>query len=466
MTIGMFDSFVTRHWFSRDAKLIWSDVATLQAWLSVESELARAQAELGVIPLSAARTISENADASLFDLERLAGDIAFAQHPLVPVLRQFEELCGDPAAGFIHWGATTQNIFDTATSFQMHETHRLLVGHLDTTIVTLGRLALNHQTTVMPGRTHGQHALPMTFGFKLAGWIDELDRDRTRLDERLASSFVASLGGAIGTFAAMGGVGRTVEARMAEQLGLCPAGLPMRSSYDRVSDYVSALGLLAGTAEKIAHDIVFMQRTEIGEIAEAFHIGKVGSSTMAQKRNPTAALLLISLARMLRMRVPATTEAMVRMDEGDSSATNVTDTLLPEIAMIATSIAESLGNLANGLVVNPVAMRRNLGLSKGLIASEAVMMRLTELMGRHEAHALLYDAAQRSLSSGVPFLTAIREHALFAKRELPQDLALALDASAYIGESVALTIETVQRVTGPRQAGAGCKPTNRQESPR
>lgn len=450
MPIGMFESFITGHWFSADAKRIWSDVATLQAWLTVEAALARAQAELGVIPADAAQTIAAKADAQLFDVERLAGDIAFAQHPLVPVLHQFESLCGDPAAGFIHWGATTQNIFDTASSLQMVETHRLLVGHLDAAIATLGALALVHKSTVMPGRTHGQHALPMTFGFKLAGWIDELDRDRERLNQRLAPSFPACMGGAIGTFAATGAVGRQVEARMAEPLGLLPAGLPMRSSYDRVSDYVSALGLLAGTTQKIAQDVVFMQRTEIGEVEEAFHMGKVGSSTMAQKRNPSTALLLSSLARMLRARTPAALEAMVRTDEGDSSATNVTDTLLPEIAIIAVSIAETLSRLAKGLVVHPEAMRRNLALSGALIASEAVMMQLTRLMGRHEAHRLLYDAAQRSQSDGVPFVAAIGEHPAFQGRELPADLVRALDPSAYVGESIAITIETVERTSGQR----------------
>lgn len=446
MKIGMFESFITSHWFSSDAKRIWSDVATLQAWLKVEAALARAQAELGIIPADAAEMIARKADARLFDLERLSRDIAFAQHPFVPVLHQFEELCGEPAAGFIHWGATTQNIFDTASALQMLETHPLLLANLDTAIAAFGDLALAHQASVMPGRTHGQHALPMTFGFKLAGWIDELDRDRARLAQRLAPSFVACLGGAIGTFAAMGGAGRAVEVRMAELLGLQPAGLPMRASYDRVSDYLAALGLLAGTAQKIAQDVVFMQRTEIGEVAEAFHMGKVGSSTMAQKRNPSTALLLTSLARMLRARLPAALEAMVRMDEGDSSATNVTDTLLPEVAIIATSVAETLATLAQGLVVHPEAMRRNLGLSNGLIASEAVMMRLTKLMGRHEAHQLLYEAAQRCQSEAVPFMAAIREHPLLARHELPPDLAQALDASAYVGDAVAITVETVARV--------------------
>ncbi len=448
MSTGMFESFFTRHWFNSDAKAVWDDAATLQAWLTVEAVLARAQAELGIIPSDAAQTIAAKANTDAFDLERLSTDIAFAQHPFVPVLRQYEALCGEPAAGFIHWGATTQNIFDTATSLQMFRSHRILSGHLNTAIEALCKLAQEHQASVQPGRTHGQHALPMTFGFKVAGWIDELDRDRTRLNERLASSFVASMGGAIGTFAAMGDKGREVEARMAGYLGLQPAGLPMRSSYDRVSDFVSALGLLAGTAQKIAQDVVFMQRTEIGEVEEAFHMGKVGSSTMAQKRNPSLALMLTSLARMMRARVAPALEAMVRMDEGDSSATNVTDTLLPEIAIIAASIAENLSNLASGLVVHPKAMQRNLGLSNGLIASEAMMMRLTGLMGRHEAHRLLYDAAQRTVADGVPFMTAIREHPMLAAHELPADFAQALDASAYVGQSSAIAAETVARVTG------------------
>jgi 3-carboxy-cis,cis-muconate cycloisomerase len=446
MAIGMFESFITGHWFSQEAKRIWSDVATLQAWLTVEAALARAQAELGVIPAAAARTIAEKADARLFDTGLLARDIAHAQHPLVPVLHRFEALCGDPAAGFIHWGATTQNIFDTASALQMTETHQVLVAHLSEAISTLSALALEHRHTAMPGRTHGQHALPMTFGFKLAGWIDELDRQRSRLNQRLAPCFPACMGGAIGTFAATGEVGRHVEVRMAEHLGLQAAGLPMRSSYDRASDYITALGLLAGTAQKIAQDIVFMQRTEVGEVAEAFHMGKVGSSTMAQKRNPSTALLLSSLARMLRARVPAALEAMVRMDEGDSSATNVTDSLLPEVAIIATSIAETLARLAQGLVIAPAAMQRNLALSNGLIVSEAAMMRLTQQMGRHEAHRLLYAAAQRSQSDHTPFMNAIVALAQDMGLTLPEDFAAALDPQAYLGESVAITNDVVERV--------------------
>lgn len=448
MNMGMFESFITSHWFSSDAKHIWSDASTLQAWLTVEAALARAQAELGVIPKDAAQRIADCAQARLFNLEDLSKAIAFAQHPLVPVLHHFEKLCGEPAAGYIHWGATTQNIFDTACSLQMIQTHALVVNHLDASIDALGKLAREHKDTAMAGRTHGQHALPMTLGFKLSGWVDELLRNRERLDQRLHTSFIASMGGAIGTFAAMGSVGIEVEALMAKHLGLQAAGFSMRSSYDRVNDYVASLGLLAGTAQKIAQDIVFMQRTEVGEMAEAFHMGKVGSSTMAQKRNPSTALLLISLARMMRTRLPAAQEAMVRMDEGDSSSTNVTDTLLPEIAVIAASIAETLSRLTSGLVVFPQAMQRNLELTNGLIASEAAMMRLTQVMGRHEAHQLLYEAAQTTHSQGITFLEAIQRHSLFSKHEFPKDLEQSLVPAAYVGQSAAITLRVTDKTLG------------------
>lgn len=447
MHTGMFESFITRHWFSEAARLIWSDRNTLQTWLSVEATLAAAQAEVGMIPREAAQTIADKASAQFFDLEQLSTAIAYAQHPLVPVLHQFEKLCGEPAAGFVHWGATTQNIFDTACAVQMHQTHKLLMGHLDAAINTMGEMALAHQSTTMPGRTHGQHALPMTLGFKIAGWVDELDRGRRRLEQRVGTSFVASIGGAIGTFAAMGSAGHAVEQGMARLLGLSPAGLSMRSSYDRVNDYVSALGMLSGTIQKLAQDMVFMQRTEIGEGAEAFHMGKVGSSTMAQKRNPSTALLLVSLARMLRARVPTSLDAMVRMDEGDSSSSNVTDVLLPEIAVIATSMVETLGRLVKGYVVFPEAMARNLEMTHGLIASEAAMMRLTDLMGRHQAHQLLYEAAQRAQTESIAFLTAIKQHPMFLDKALPQDVERALLPGAYIGESVHFTQETVRRTS-------------------
>ena len=439
MTVGMFDSFITRYWFSPEAKQIWSDIQTLQAWLDVEAALADAQARLGVIPADVAPVIKEACRHERFDTERLSREISHAQHPFVPVLRQLEEFTGEPAAGYIHWGATTQNIFDTAASLQMKATQSLIDGSLSRVESALISLATQHRDTLQAGRTHGQHALPMTFGFKVTGWLEEVRRDRGRLQERLNTSFVACLGGAIGTFAAMGEKGPAVEAEMAALLGLEPAILPMRSSYDRVSDYVCALALLAGTAEKIAQDIVFMQRTEIGEIEEAFHMGKVGSSTMAQKRNPSTALMLISLCRMMSARLPLVVGSMVRMDEGDSSASNVSDVAIPEVGILGASIAATLDRLIDGLDVHVEAMGRNAEITNGLIVSEAAMMQLSDRIGRHHAHHLLYQAAQRSVMEGVAFTQAIAEHPQMAGRDM-----VTLNVSGYTGESGTL----VDRLAG------------------
>lgn len=433
MTVGMFDSFITRYWFSPEAKEIWSDTQTLQAWLDVEAALAQAQARLGVIPAEVAPVIADACRHERFDIDRLSREIAHAQHPFVPVLRQLEEFTGEPAAGYIHWGATTQNIFDTGAALQMAKTQALVDASLESAERALARLAVKHRDTLQAGRTHGQHALPMTFGFKATGWLEELRRGRQRLQDRLASSFVACLGGAIGTFAAMGEKGPAVEQEVADILGLKPAVLPMRSSYDRVSDYVCALALLAGTAEKIAQDIVFMQRTEIGEIEEAFHMGNVGSSTMAQKRNPSTALMLISLCRMMSARLPLVVGSMVRIDEGDSSASNVSDIAVPEVGILGASIAATLDRLASGLDVHVEAMQRNAEITNGLIASEAAMMQLSDRIGRHKAHHLLYEAAQRSVMEDVPFTTAIAEHPEMSGQDM-----VTLDVAGYTGESRAL----------------------------
>ena len=287
----MFDSFFSRHWFSERAKAIWSDRATLQAWLDVEAALAQAQAELGIVPAEAAQIIAANSRAELFDLDELAAEIVRAQHPFVPVLKRFEAICGDPAASFIHWGATTQNIFDTAAALQLRRSHALLMEQRRASGAAMARLAARYRDVPQAGRTHGQHALPMTFGFKVAGWLDEVRRHRARLAAQESRSFVAALGGAIGTFAAMarprtGRAGPRGRAFWASRRPPCrcarrsivapstsaPSGCsPARRRRSRTGSLHAAHG---------------DRRSRGGRRTS----GKVGSSTMAQKRNPSVAV--------------------------------------------------------------------------------------------------------------------------------------------------------------------------------
>lgn len=438
--------------FSEAGKAIWSDRATLQAWLDVEVALAQAQAGLGMIPAHAAQRIAECARAESFDLDALARGIAFAQHPLMPVLHAFEHLCGGEAAHFLHWGATTQNVLDTATALQMVRTHRHLDAVLGQAIASLADLAAVHRQTPCAGRTHGQHALPTTLGCKLAVWVDELDRHRARLAERVGPSFPTLLGGAIGTYGATGAQGVEVEHAVAARLGLQPNPMPSRASYDRPADFVLALCLLAATTEKIASAVVTGMRTEIGELAEAFHMGKIGSSTMAQKRNPNTAMSTVGLARLLRARAPLILEAVIREDEGDGAASFVTDVSMPEVGLLAVSMAEFLARLCAGLQADPVALQRNLAITDGLIASETAMMALGQRIGRHKAHHILYEAAQRTQSDGVPFLASLRQHEGLRGLDLDEGALRGwLDPHANLDSSAMLVDATLRRVLPGRR---------------
>ena len=445
MTVGMFASCFTGHWFSAEAKALWSDRATLQAWLDVEAALARAQAELGMIPRGAAETIAAKARAELFDLDRLAQDIRRTMHPFVPVLRQFEALCGEEAAGYIHWGVTTQNIFETGCVLQLRASHRLLIQGFDRALAACAKLAAENRDVLQAGRTHGQHALPITFGFKVAAWREELRRHAARLAAAAGDAFVARTGGAVGTFAAMGGQGRAVQARLAELLGLGVAAIPVRSAFDGFAAYLGILGLIAATVEKVAREVVFLQRTEIAEAEERFETGKVGSSTMAQKRNPAHAQNIAGIAQILRSRVPLANESMLRPNEGDATAGNVADTLVPEMAILAVSVVEGLATLLEGLVVHPEAMRRNLDLTGGAILSEAIMMGLARRIGRHHAHHVLYDAAMQAAGGGISFVEALRQHPLLDRHKEALDLEALLDPVNYVGEAADCVDDEIRR---------------------
>jgi 3-carboxy-cis,cis-muconate cycloisomerase len=428
----MTNSLFKQHWHDAAVVDIWSERATIQCWFDVEAALAKAQAELGMIPTKAAAVIAEKANAAEVDLERLVQDIGFALHPFVPALRQLEEICGEEAAAFLHWGATTQNIFDTATSLQLQRSDTLLRQRLERLLAKLAEIADAHRTTVQAGRTHGQHALPISFGLKIAAWIAELRRHMDRLRALEERVFIVRMGGAAGTYAAMDGHGRAIQARVAKLLGLHDGGLPMRSSADHFAEYVCVLAQFAATSEKIAQNISFLQRTEIGEAFEGHHDGKIGSSTMPQKRNPARGMIVITMARLLRLRAPAALDAMVQMDEADGAISGVCEAVVPEAAIMAVSIAMQLELLFAGLQIDAGAMRENIDKSRGLIMTEAAMMRLAPKMGRDHAHRLLYDVAMAAFEQRQPLLDALK-----SRHDIDGviDIEATGDPSTYLGES-------------------------------
>lgn len=437
---GLLGSVFSRHWLYRPALELWSDRAVIQVWIQVEQALAQAQAQLQMIPASAAQAIAQiNADQ--IDWLALERDIAHQMHPFTPVLHQLEALCGDEAAGYLHWGATTQNIFDTGSAVQMQATVRIVLCQLDRALSTLSELALRHALTPQAGRTHGQHALPISFGLKVAGWHAEIGRHLERIKSSAERDLVAVMGGGVGSFSAMQGNGREVQARVANILGLADAGLPLRSMGDRFAHLVALLALMGNTIEKIAREVVFLQRTEIDEVCEAHHDGKMGSSTMAQKRNPSLAMNLIGLACRLRGSSQMVQDAMVCENEGFAAQSNVIDSSLPEIAVCAASLADGLATLCEGLQINTDAMRRNLDLNHGLIMSEAVMMRLAHHLGRHVAHKALYEVTRSVLDAGYSLHDALCQHPAIQPLLQELELGTLLDPQSYLGESPQLVVQ-------------------------
>lgn len=438
-------SFAQSYIFSPAVRELWSDRTTLQRWLDVEAALAEAQSTVGLIPVAAARRIRECANVKYFDVEALSGAIAFAQHPLTPVLKELVKLCGEPAGGWVHWGATTQNILDTAQSLQLAATSQLLHSELQATLAVLKERARTHASTLQAGRTHGQHAVPITFGFKLACWTLELQRHQQRLERVRKSAFVARMGGAAGTYAAMDGKGREVEARIAESLGLQRPGIGGRSDADHQTEYVTLLGMLAATCEKIAADLIVLQRSEIAEVSERHYAGRMGSSTMAQKRNPTEAQRVVMLARMTRSRVPLALDSMVRQDEGDAVASHIMDYILPEASVFGCSALIAMRELLAGMQVHPERMLRTLQASGGLIMAESVMMLLAEGIGRDHAHELVQAAASECVEQGVEFLPALRRHLQSVGIDAAAIHAELLDPRHYLGEIPALIEQVVER---------------------
>ncbi len=444
MRIG---NFYTRYWFSAEAGAIWSDGATLQGWLDVEATLAEAQADLGLIPASAALRIRACARAELLDIEAIEKQIGYAQHPFVPLLKAFCAVCGEEAGRYVHWGATTQNIFDTAQALQLRATTALLRRDLEAIRSKLGELARAHVDTVQAGRTHGQHALPITFGFKAASWKDELDRHVDRLDHVAGSAFVARFGGAVGSYAAMAGRGHDVERRVAEKLLLSAPHVGGRNDFDRQAELLTLFGLIVSSVERIATDLLFLQRSEIGEISEHHYEGRYGSSTMAQKRNPTGAQKVLGLCRIARARVPLVLEMMVREDEGDSVATNVNDYTTPEYCVLAVSATSGLAALLQSIRIDVGAMARNVALTGGLISAESVMMSLAEFLGRDHAHEVVYQAARAVAEEGIDFQTALLRHEQVREVALKLDLPRLIDPANYVGDARSI----VERVAGAEQ---------------
>jgi 3-carboxy-cis,cis-muconate cycloisomerase len=414
-------------------RALFTEASRWQAWLDVEAALARAEAELGVIPTHAAAEIAARARLELLDREAIRAGLERTGHALVPLIWELDRVCDGDAGGYVHWGATTQNITQTGLLLLVRRAHAIFLRLLASALRTLADLAERTGDAVMPGRTHGQHAVPITFGAKGAVWIDELCRHVERLRGCEPRVFVAMLGGGAGTLASLGEPGLAVQERMAAALDMMPMAVPARTIGDHEAEYVTLLGLLAATCSKIGRELYELMKQEFGEVEEPVPPGTVGSSTMPQKRNPKLCQDIVAAAAQVRALVPLALEAMQTEHEADRATSVMMNRALTDACVLTGDILQRLAVLLEGLRVFPERMRRNLELSGGLIMAEAVMLRLGATIGRQRAHDLVYEAAQAAATTGRPFRELLADDEAIASRLTAADLDALLDPAGYTG---------------------------------
>jgi 3-carboxy-cis,cis-muconate cycloisomerase len=426
-----------------DMRAVFADEAMAARWLEVEAALARAQAGVGLIPRDAADTITRCAEGAHLDLDTLRRGIEISGHPLVPAIRALERLAGE-AGKYVHWGATTQDIIDTGFVLQLKSGLDIIARELDLLIASLAGQARVYKDTPMAGRTHGQHAVPITLGYKFAVIMAELRRHRERLAEMRPRVLVGQLAGAAGTLASLGEHARPVREAMLADLGLgCPQ-IAWHSARDGIAEAVGVLAMIAATCGKFANEVVNLQRTEIAELAEPAGTGAVGSSTMPQKRNPMAAQGVVSLARLVRQMPALALDAMGHEHERDLAAWQMEWSFVPETFILTSAAITHTGWIAEGLIVDADRMRRNLALTGGLINAEAVMIRLARETGREAAHALVAAAVTHAATHGAEFAEVLAGDAEIARHLSRADIDAALAPENYLGEAMA----AVDRIVG------------------
>ena len=412
------DSLIFEDIFGTEAmRAVFSDERRVQHYLDIEAALARVQARLGIIPGEAAEEICRHCRVAAFDLARLKTQTERIGYPVLPVVQQLVGLCRDGLGEWCHWGATTQDITDTATVLQIRD-------------------------APMAARSNLQQAVPITFGYKAAVLLAGFQRHLERLKELRPRVLVGEFGGAAGNLSSLGARGLEVQAGLMEELGLGQPEIAWHTVRDRIAEVGCFLGLVAGTLGKVSTDVKLMMQTEVEEVFEPFAEGRGSSSTMPQKRNPISSAYIHACVGVVRQHVAALLDAMVADHERSTGPWEIEWIVLPEIfALTAGALAQGRFVL-EGLQVDPARMRANLDATKGLVVSEAVMMGLGPALGRQRAHDLVYDICREVLRSGRPFLDLLAENPEIAPHMGRAELARLVDPANYLG----LCGEMVDRV--------------------
>ncbi len=434
---------------SREMRSIFELEARFQRMLDVEAVLAKALANVGMIPNADASKIARSASIKRVGVARIRELEREVQHETMALVLALAKISGK-AGRYVHFGATSNDIHDTATALQIRDGLTIVERDLRKLLGIVLKQAAKYKNTIMVGRTHGQHAVPTTLGLKFAIWACELGRHLERLEQIKPRVIVGKMSGAVGAGAAWGGKGPKVQELVMRELKL-PAATASNQilQRDRFAELVSFFGLLGSTLDKIAREIRNLQRTEIGELAEAFAARQIGSSTMPHKRNPIRCEKICGLARVLRANVQAGLENIVIEHERDLTNSSCERVLLPECFLLADEMLKTSLYVLDNLLVFPKQMKRNLELTRGLNMAEAVMIELTRRgMNRQEAHALLRRCSSTSVRNNVP-LAAVLCRERRVTRYIPErEIEKLVDPRKYLGSATA-TVERVVKELRP-----------------
>ena len=427
-----------------------SDRAWLRAMLDTEAALAMAQADVGLIPMEDAVAIARICGEQGFDVDALGRSARLGGNPVIPLVAALRERAGAGPGDWVHWGATSQDILDTAAMLVADRSIAIIERDLERLKAGCALLADSYRNTLMVGRTLLQPAVPITFGLKAAGWLSgavDAHRQLAAVRSRLA----VQLGGAAGTLASLGEEGPTVLSLLAQRVGLSEPSVPWHTARQRVAELGAALGVLAGTAAKIATDVALMMQSEIGEVSEPASSERGGSSTLPQKHNPVGAATVRAAATRAHALVPVLFSALVAEHERPVGAWQAEWETLGELLRLAGGAIERAAEMVDGLEVDTRSMDGNLRALGGLVLAERVALAATATLGRARAMRLVQLAASRVASGERTFMEAIAEESELAGALASSDVASLLDPATYLG-STSVFID--RALTAYRQGGS------------